>query len=51
MGKVSFSKFKNSGLKTFFENEVIKQVISKIYHPQSNKAVEANFIIIMFIDQ
>ena len=34
-------EFKNSELKTFLENEGIKQVFSRIYHPQSNGTVEA----------
>ena len=35
------TEFKNSELKTFFENKEIKQVFSRVYHPQSNGAVEA----------
>ena len=29
------TEFKNSELKTFLENEGIKQVLSRVYHPQS----------------
>ena len=35
------TEFKNAELKTFLANEGIKQVFSRVYHPQSNGAVEA----------
>ena len=35
------TEFKNAELKTFLENEGIKHVFSRPYHPQSNGAVEA----------
>ena len=47
MGSVKFFKlnngteFKNAELKIFLEKEGIKQVFSRVYHPQSNGAVEA----------
>jgi hypothetical protein len=35
------TEFKNAELKTFLANEGIKQIFSRVYHPQSNGAVEA----------
>ena len=35
------TEFKNLELKIFLENEDIKQVFSRVYHPQSNGAVQA----------
>ena len=35
------TEFKNAELKTFLENEGIKQIFSGPYPPQSNGAVEA----------
>ena len=35
------TEFKNLELKIFLENEDIKQVFSRVYHPQSNGVVEA----------
>ena len=35
------TEFKNVELKTFLANEGIKQVFSRVYHPQSNGAIEA----------
>ena len=34
------TEFKNAELKTFLENEGIKQIFSRPYNPQSNGAVE-----------
>ena len=34
------TEFKNAELKTFLENEGIKQIFSRPYHSQSNGAVE-----------
>ena len=35
------TEIKNAELKSFLENEGIKQVFSRPYHPKSNGAVEA----------
>ena len=35
------TEFKNAELKTFLENEGIKQIFSRLFHPQSNGAIEA----------
>ena len=35
------TKFKNKELRLYLENENIKQIFSRVYHPQPNGSVEA----------
>ena len=39
--KLFILNLKNKELRLYLENENIKQIFSRVYHPQSNRAVEA----------